>query len=133
MELDVDELAKTLVAEASDHLPAGRSFEFEIDVRRSLRQLANRIDEGYSIEVRAFVPPDEQDQDAAEGEAPPNAEIETARAITDRQQRMRRMNLTGRRILELPEGDEDLAPDSEGPSSTTEGDSSRGESSAPSD
>jgi hypothetical protein len=37
-------------------------------------------------------------------------DVQVARAITERQPRMRTMNLTGRPILELPEGDEDEAP-----------------------
>jgi hypothetical protein len=76
------------------------------------RGLARRIDEGYSIEVRAFVPPDEED----EGEAPDGVTddvVQAARAITDRQPRMRRMNLTGRPILELPEGYEEEVPPQE--------------------
>lgn len=105
MEIDIDALANELVGQAAAHLPEGRSFELTIDVKRSIRKLAKRIDEGYSIEVRAFVPPE------GEGDEPPEGlsqdAINAARAIAERQPRMRRMNLTGRPILELPEGDEE--------------------------
>jgi hypothetical protein len=46
--------------------------------------------------------------------------VEAARAITERQPRMRTMNLTGRPILELSEGDDDdeaAGPDKDSSSS----------------
>ena len=89
----------------------GRPFEMKVEVKRSVKQLAKRIDEGYSIEVRAFVPPEEEDEEADETQ--PDEVVEIARQVTERQPRMRRMNLTGKPILELPEGD-DEPPAAEG-------------------
>jgi hypothetical protein len=102
MSLDIDALAQQLVKEAAHGLPQGRKNELRVEVRRSLVQLATRIDEGYSIEVRAFTPPEDDEEGAVDVA---EDEIEVARAITERQPRMRTMNLTGRPILELPEGD----------------------------
>jgi hypothetical protein len=108
MSLDIDALTNELVGQATAQLPKGRPFELKVEVKRSLRQLAARIDEGYSVEVRAFAPPEDEDEEAPEGVS--DDVVQAARAITERQPQMRSMNLTGRPILELPEGDEDDAP-----------------------
>jgi hypothetical protein len=108
MEIDIDALAGELVGQATAQLPEGRTYELKMDVKRSVTRLAKRIDEGYSIEVRAFVPPEDEDEEAPEGVT--DDIVQTARAITERQPRMRRMNLTGRPILELPEGDDGEEP-----------------------
>jgi hypothetical protein len=106
MSIDIDNSRTSLFGQAREHLAQeGRPFEMKVEVKRSLTQLAKRIDEGYSIEVRAFVPSEEEDEEA--DEAQPDEVVEIARQITERQPRMRRMNLTGKPILELPEGDDD--------------------------
>jgi hypothetical protein len=99
-------LAHEVVGQAMDRIPEGRQYELQIEVTRSLRRLANRVDDGYSIEVRSFVPPDEEDEHTEAWDDVAEEEIEAAQAITERQPRMRRMNLNGRPILELPEGDD---------------------------
>jgi hypothetical protein len=104
MDLDIDALTNELVGQAAAKLQEGRPFELKVEVKRSLRQLAKRIDEGYSIEVRAFVPPEDTETEGVSEET-----IEMARAITERQSRMRTMNLTGRPILELAEGENTTA------------------------
>jgi len=125
MALDIDALAGQLIDEAGDRVPEGRRAELRLDVRHSLRQLADRIDEEYSIEVRAFVLPAEAETEGTEA-LPEGVTDEQARAaiqITARQPRMRTMNLTGRRILELAAADEDReaadgADEAEGPTSS---------------
>lgn len=100
MDLDIQALTNEVVGQSLAQLPEGRVNELKIEIRHSLRQLAKRIDEGYSIEVRAFVPP--EGEEPAEGVS--EDVLNAARAITERQPRMRAMNLTGRPILELEEG-----------------------------
>ena len=108
MEIDIDALANELVGQAAARFPeGGREYELKVEVKHSLRRLATRIDEGYSIEVRAFSP---EDVEAGETEGMTTEAVNAAREITERQPRMRRMNLTGRPILELPEGDDDATP-----------------------
>jgi hypothetical protein len=110
MERDIAVLAGQMVDEIAARLPEGREHELRIDVKRSLRQLATRIDEGYSIEVHAYTPP--EPEPPAEGEEVELDEVASAaRQITSRQPNMRRMNLTGRPILELPEADDDEQDD----------------------
>ena len=116
MDLDIQALTDKIVGQSLDKLPEGREHELKVEVRHSLQQLAGRIDEGYSIEVRAFVPPEGE-------EAPDVGEdvVNAARAITERQPRMRAMDLTGRPILELEEGDdEDTTEDSPSDAEPTE-------------
>ena len=113
MTLDIDALTNELLEQATAQLPDGRPFELKMDVKHSIRKLAKRIDEGYSIEVRSFTPHENDDDEAPEGVT--EHDVRAAREITERQPRMRTMNLTGRPILELPEGDEeDEAPPPDG-------------------
>jgi hypothetical protein len=85
----------------------------QVEVKRSVRRLAKRIDDGYSIEVRSFLPPTEDEEHAEGYDGVGESEIEAARAIGEQQPRTRRMNLTGRPTLELTEGDEedDVSPE----------------------
>jgi hypothetical protein len=112
MDIDIEALTNEIVGQSVAKLPEGRPHELQIAVRHSLRQLATRIDEGYSIEVRAFVPPEGEEPVEGIGEDV----IHAAREITERQPRMRAMNLTGRPILELEEGDDE---EEDSPSSET--------------
>jgi hypothetical protein len=111
MALDITALTQALIEEFGDRLPdAERGTELRLEITHSLNALANRIDEGYSIEIRAGeIPPGD------EGEPPEGVTEETAQTaevIAERQPRMRFLNLTGTRILELPEAypDEDGDP-----------------------
>jgi hypothetical protein len=52
MALDIEALTGALIDEFGDRLPdAGRANELRLEITHSLNVLANRIDEGYSIEV----------------------------------------------------------------------------------
>lgn len=53
--LGIDALADEIVTQAAERPSQdGRPFELTLNVRHSLRQFAERIDEVYSIEVRAW-------------------------------------------------------------------------------
>ena len=101
MEADIESLTSELMASAMAQLPPGRRYELHMDVRHSLRQLAKRIDEGYSIDVRAYVV---GEGDAAAGQS--DETVLAARSIASSQPGMRRMNLTGRPILTIADGDD---------------------------
>jgi hypothetical protein len=54
MSIDIGTLTEALLEEFGDRLgDDGRINDVRIEVRHSLNALANRIDEGYSIEIRA--------------------------------------------------------------------------------
>jgi hypothetical protein len=111
MQTDIEALAEELVKHA-EHVQLERANELRTEVRTALNALANRIDRGYSVEVRAGEP---EDEDEAEGDEP-DAETQRLREQTERvlaaQKRLSFRNPTGEPILELPEGTED--PDAPG-------------------
>lgn len=76
-----------------------RTNELRTELTQSLNALANRIDHGYSVEVRAGV--DADDDPEAPADDPTRA---AALEILRMQERLRFANLTGQPILELPEG-----------------------------
>ena len=113
MDVDIQALAEKLIEEHGRNLRGGegRGHEIRVDITRSLRATANRIDDGYSIEVRSYQLP-ESDAEEPPPEATPEAEA-ARRGIEERQPRMRTMNLTGTPILELPgESDGDVVEES---------------------
>jgi hypothetical protein len=101
------ELAHELVEESA--LPdEHRSNELENQVRWSLRRLAERIDQGYSVDVRAPEPPAEELADEEGSEEDEAAVSDRARlmAIRELAANIRRLDPQGKRILQLPGGDE---------------------------
>jgi hypothetical protein len=108
MQVDITTLAQSVIDQYGDRLRGeGRVNEVHVGITRSLTKMANRIDEGYSIEVRAYELPEAAEEDE-EGALPAGATPETEEArriIAERQPRLQAMNLTGSPILELPEGD----------------------------
>jgi len=105
MQNGVTEIARALVEEfQSDRLPQGRNFQLEIEVKRSLLQIAERIDDGYSISVRAGeLPPLEGESDVDDAGGGTVSElVNQVRAVGERSVRARTlMNLTGSPILSL--------------------------------
>jgi hypothetical protein len=93
---------------------AGRAHELDMELLRSLRRIANRIDDGYNFDVRAGEP--EPDPDGGEPEMG-----SAARQITDASPNLKYINLTGQSILSLPEGKITDPPD-ESESATDRGD-----------
>lgn len=117
MQQGTTEIAKAIVEEfKSERLPKGREFQLEIEVRRSLLKVAERIDDGYNISVRVgeLPPADEEDEETEGGDGPEVATrhelTEQVRAVEARAARSRNlMNLSGSPILslEIPSEDED--------------------------
>jgi hypothetical protein len=98
-------LAQELVANSS--LADGRRNEMVMNVSWSLNRIANRIDGGYTIDIRTPPVPEEPEA-PAEGEEPDKAALDArAQALEIKQlgERIRRLETGGSRILELPEGD----------------------------
>ncbi len=95
------ELADELVA--SSGLDDGRKNELRVEVKWSLNRIANRIDGGYSIDIRAPEPPEEPGVE--EGGEDSEAARERARLLAIREfaATIRRLETPGKRILQLPE------------------------------
>jgi hypothetical protein len=87
------------IVDASALKDEHRKHELKIDVNWSLNRLANRIDGGYSIDIRTPPPPDEVAEEEEE-----NAERARILEIRELSARISRLEVGGSRILELPEG-----------------------------
>ncbi len=108
MQQGTTEIARALVEEFKcERLPEGRPHQLEIEVKRSLLQVAKRIDDGYNISVRVGELPqaDEEvkDDEGAGADTAARRELaEQVRAVEERTSRSRSlMNLTGGPILLL--------------------------------
>ncbi len=108
------DIARTLVQEfKSARLPEGRPYQLEIEVKRSLLKIAERIDDGYNISVRVgeLPPADEETVAEEDVDADTGARRELAeqvRAVEEHAGRSRSlMNLTGSPILSLEMPPED--------------------------
>lgn len=78
-----------------------RENELRVGLRWSLNAIANRIDRGYNIDVRAGVPAEDDSEDASA-----NADTNTSlQIIRETSANLQFISRVGRPILELPEGD----------------------------
>lgn len=105
----IGKLVTELLTEAKDAEPSRRN-ELRVELKVSLNGLANRIDKGYSVDVRVGElppPPDEDDPEAK----PESKEQQERRKIVEqvqaKQESLRFTNLTGEPILSLPESTSD--------------------------
>jgi hypothetical protein len=80
---------------------ANRKNELTNAVRISLNRLANRIDQGFNIEVRAE-PPEEPEEEDGEDEEQKKARMQI-QIVTDASESLQFMKLQGGRLLHLPE------------------------------
>lgn len=113
MSLGIDAAVTELLEEFGQHLDEGRTNELRIELRISLNTLANRVDRGYNVEVRAE-PPAELPEDASENDEAARETLEELSArVTALQGALSYLNLTGRSILSLPEAEPDVPADDE--------------------
>lgn len=100
-------IANDMVDAAVSVTDGGRANELKIELRLSLNSLANRIDHGYNVEVRAE--PEQEPQpgegDANGTEAESSADRQALRRISELAPNLAFVNRTGRPILSLPEGE----------------------------
>jgi hypothetical protein len=102
METGIDKLVKELLAEFLLKGDVNRKNELSIELKFSLKKIANRIDRGFNIEVRM-----EEPEPAATGEeAAPNekALLAAHSKIAEAAENMQFLKLEGEPILQLPEG-----------------------------
>jgi hypothetical protein len=111
-------LADDLLSEfaVAQPLDPGRRNELTIELRLSLNALANRIDSGYEIDVRAPSPPDEaSDENPNDDVTGEPSDREFQRRIRDLSPTLRSERPIGSSILSLPEGSAPSEDDSEVP------------------
>jgi hypothetical protein len=90
----------------ADSIDEGRKNELVIEIRMSLNAIANRIDRGYDIDVRAPKPPEEPASGEGDADTPsPDelARVNYQRQIRELSPRLRAERPSGASILALPE------------------------------
>lgn len=96
----IETIAAEIVADAHLSLDTGRQNELKVEVRLSLNGIANRIDAGFNIDVRAGAGPEEQEAEANGS----TDDAEVVRMIQNASPNLRFINRSGKPILSLQEG-----------------------------
>ncbi|HEU4739064.1 MAG TPA: hypothetical protein VFS54_08290 [Solirubrobacterales bacterium] len=105
MEKKTREIAEELVAEA-DTKAEERNNELLTEIRLQLNALAERIDRGYNVEVRAGELPESTDEGEPGDDLDP-ATRKATEAVLEAQKSIEFMNVSGKPILSLEQADED--------------------------
>lgn len=104
METGIEKIAKEVLSEFGKHLDDGRKNELSVELKVSLTGIARRIDRGYNIEVRAGLPPPDEQEAEGEGDGGPGSPTRhNIEAVAAAQDGLKFMNLSGSPILSLPE------------------------------
>jgi hypothetical protein len=102
MDTGVDKLVKDLLQEFKGKVDAGRKNELSVELKYSLKKIANRIDRGFNIEVRM-----EEPAPLAESDKKSPAEVEALASherIRSATGNLQFLKLEGEPILRLREG-----------------------------
>jgi hypothetical protein len=99
VEADIEQIVEEVISR-SKLVDEGRVNEIRTDLKRQLRRLAERIDHGYNVEVRAgaLPEPDEEDEGA---EVLDPATKESLKTVLEAQRGIQYMNATGKPLLSL--------------------------------
>ena len=103
MDAGIDKLVKDLMSEFKSKVDAGRKNELSVELKYSLKKIANRIDRGFNIEVRMEEPlqPDGAD-DISTAEV--KALSRSHERIREASETLQFLKLDGEPILRLFEG-----------------------------
>jgi hypothetical protein len=122
MESGIETIVGDLLTEFGKGIDAGRQQELRVAVKTSLTKIANRIDRGYYIEVRAGLPsPEEEPEDEEGGEVQSPEDLQHFEAISERQEGLKFMRLTGSPILTLPEPESEETDQNEADETASKG------------
>jgi hypothetical protein len=103
MDVGIDKLVKDLMSEFEGEIEAGRKNEISIELKYSLKKIANRIDRGFNIEVRM-----EEPLQAADADENATAEVQALsrshERIREASETLQFLKLDGEPILRLAEG-----------------------------
>lgn len=103
---DID-AASSEIVEATPGLDKGRAEELKTELRRSMRELAMRIDVGFNIDVRAEPPDPAEEEDGQESSSDGSDSSllrQQVQVIIDVSPRLKFINPSGRPILSLGDG-----------------------------
>lgn len=114
MDKGIDVLVKDLLAEFEKKGDGHRTNELSVEIKYSLKKIANRIDRGFNIEVRMEEPEAPDDEEVATEEtARMHGRIQNAAAG------MQFLKLEGDPILSLPEAEKGKAKKADGSEAAT--------------
>lgn len=114
MGAEIEEFVEDLLEQA-DSLEKGRANELRKELRDSLNSLANRIDRGYNLEIRAGELPEPEEESEGPASDPRETELRgTVAAVRAAQERIKFAELSGKPILELPEAEDKATPGTDG-------------------
>jgi hypothetical protein len=102
METGIDKLVKELVGEYLTKGDAGRKNELSIELKYSLKKIANRIDRGFNIEVR-MEEPEITTENAEEASDEEQALLKAHSKVAQASENMQFLKLEGEPILQLTE------------------------------
>jgi hypothetical protein len=95
----IEEIAVELMEKYGSHIEENRKNEVSIELRHSLRKLANRIDRGFNIELRVY-----QDDDQVEdNDKEPTDQDIAIKQIIDSAKKIEYSKLSGEPVLFFPE------------------------------
>ena len=104
MSHDIKALVKELLTEAKPKPERSRANELRKELEVSLNALANRIDQGYTVDVRAGeLPADDGDQNGEESGDEEKKLRMIVEQVLEKQEKLNFANDTGETILSLPE------------------------------
>ena len=104
MGTEIKEIVEELLVKAN--VQEDRLNELRMDFEQALNGIANRIDRGYTMEVRAGELPEPANEEEGEESDDERRAREAADGVILLQERLRFTNSSGTPILALPEGDE---------------------------
>ncbi len=102
MDKGIDVLVKDLLAEFETKGDGHRSNELAVEIKYSLKKIANRVDRGFNIEVRMEEPEEPDDDEQA---APNDAQAQMYQRIQGAATGMQFLKLEGDPILSLAEAE----------------------------
>lgn len=106
MDVGIDKLVKDLLSEFKGKVDASRKNEISVELKYSLKKIANRIDRGFNIEVRMeepLAPADTEEESSVEVKALSRSHEK----IREASETLQFLKLEGEPILRLAEGKND--------------------------
>ena len=103
MDVGIDKLVNELLSEFKGKVDTGRKNELSVELKYSLKKIANRIDRGFNIEVRMEEPIQPADADA-HVTADVKALVQSHETIRAASETLQFLKLEGEPILRLAEG-----------------------------
>jgi hypothetical protein len=102
MQENIDVVVEDVLTEFYEHADDGRQHELKIELRQSLNKIANRIDNGFNIEVRVTPVEGDGGEESQDADLKQNVDL-----IVNACPTLQFLKREGRPILSLPEGEEE--------------------------